>query len=471
MSIHSTGSPEFTELVDLPSLNLNFPLPPPIEIPRDSLVSTVDGLINDRVYAVAIEGPDGLGKTTFLSQFARRHPDTAISLFFSSANRLSYDVDLVRSHLAIQVCWACTGKVLQQGHYDFGLLKSYYTELQQKAKRKKLLFYFIVDGSEELSPHERRDLWDQLAPLLPIGIQQFRFLFSGDEALYRPYIDSRLAMKSFELTRFGTEETKALFSAHNISTELAADLTNTCGGIPGKLAEVLRVVDRETSPQDILKDIVTNCPEVFALDWRQVEQADYQLKMILAYLAYDLKPHALNDITETLQIPESIVREELQTVNFIRVDKDTTDVRFVSTGLQRYVAKRLKDLESNIRRLSIKKLLREQDNPDSFLLLPQYYEEAAQHSDLLTHLTPEHILRVLHVTQTLSGVHTAVRRGLQSAKQLEREPDILRFGIQKSIVSELSSQYPWRSEVAALVALRRDAEARALANGALFKGL
>jgi hypothetical protein len=77
-------------VVDLPSLSVNFPPTFQAEVPRANIVSTLTNLVVESVYAAIIEGPEGIGETTVLSQFARRHSSNAISIFITSANRLSF---------------------------------------------------------------------------------------------------------------------------------------------------------------------------------------------------------------------------------------------------------------------------------------------------------------------------------------------------------------------------------------------
>ncbi len=66
-------------IVDLVSLSLNFPPAARSEVIRENIVNTLVNLVQDNVYAAAIEGPEGVGKTTILSQFARKHPNTTVS--------------------------------------------------------------------------------------------------------------------------------------------------------------------------------------------------------------------------------------------------------------------------------------------------------------------------------------------------------------------------------------------------------
>ncbi len=172
-------------VVDLPLLSANFPPALRAEVLRGNIVNTLTNLVTDSVYAAAVEGAEGIGKTTFLSQFVRRHNMTAISTFITAANRLSYDPELIRTDISVQVHWVLSGEVLDRSRHDAALLKSYYADLQRVAKQRKTLFYFVVDGIEELDPRDRDNLIQALSDILPLGIPQFRFLFSGDESLYR----------------------------------------------------------------------------------------------------------------------------------------------------------------------------------------------------------------------------------------------------------------------------------------------
>ena len=196
-------------IVDLTSISANFPPTPNPEVIRDNVVNTLRMLLQNSVYAVSIEGAEGIGKTSILSQFARRLPANTVTIFLSAANRLSYDIDLLRVDLMAQVFWASTGGIFDRSHFDPALLKSCYQRLQHKSRQIREPFYFVIDGLADLEPAECDSLKQQLADILPIGIPQFRFLFSGDETLYRDLLHHSLTLKSYPLILFSAPSTRA----------------------------------------------------------------------------------------------------------------------------------------------------------------------------------------------------------------------------------------------------------------------
>ncbi len=220
---------------------------------------------------------------------------------------------------------------------------------------------------------------------------------------------------------------------------------------------------------DFIQDPATRWPEFFEIDWRQVNPQDDSLNRILALVSQDLRPHTLKDVAATLNIEELEVSNRLSTINFVTVEPQTSQVRFANSALQKFVANRLQDRKLQVQKLLIKKLMRTPKETEAILALPEYLEEAAEYTDLLNLLTPDHILQILERSQTLSRVDSTVKRGLRSAKKLGRDADVLRFGLQESIIAELASANVWESEVAALAALHRDAEALALANDAVLR--
>lgn len=455
-------------VVDLASLSVNFPPLPLCELQRDNVVSTIQELFENGARAVIVEGQEGMGKTTLLSQFVRRYPTHAISVFVSAANRLSFDPDLVLQDLLTQVNWSVTKEVLKPASADLSELKSSYLALQRKAKQKKTVYYFVFDGTEELDEPQRELLVQHLIDLLPVGVPQFRSLFSGKAQIYRALFPRYFPVQSYPLSLLSIGESKAMLPGKEISDDQMADVHGLCRGIPGRVASVWRVLQTGVSLTSYLENAPSKFPEFFEAEWRQIPDSDNRLKEILALLAHDSKPHTIATVAETLHLDAGEADRSIRGLNFLTVDAENNTIHFAAESMRKYIADRLAYLKPYVLKVLIEKLLASPESNESILELPGYLEEAAQFLDVLNLLTPDHILEVLKRSESLGNVDEAVQRGLRAARRLDKDHELLRFGIQSAVIAEFASSAIWASEVGALVALGRDDEAMALANNAIL---
>lgn len=455
-------------IVDLPSLSVNFPAVPSPELSRDNVLSTLEARFDGGARGIAVEGIEGMGKTTVLSQFARRHPNNAISLFITASNKLSFDPDLILQDLLIQVNWILIREIVKPGPGELSALKSAYVGLQRKAKQQKTLYYFVVDGTEELDESRRAIIVQHFSDLLPVGVPQFRSLFSGDAEIYQNLFPRNLQLKPYILSLLGLEETARVIEGQGASDQQLSDLHSICRGIPGRVASVLRVLKSGMGLATYLEKAPSNSPEFFGAEWNQVPDSDESVKRILALLAHDPKPYTVLKVAETLSLDVCEVAEKMSQLSFLSVDPDSKVIHFASESLRKYIATRLADRKLHVQKLLIKKLLASPSSQEFILELPSYLEEAAEFQNLLNLLTPDHILEVLKRSESMARVDEAVQRGLRAAKRLEKDCDLLRFGIQSAVIGEFASAGIWVSEVEALAAMVRDGEALALANNAIL---
>jgi len=454
-------------VVDLPSLSTNFPQVPIPELTRDNVVSTIERLLEGTAHGVTVEGDEGMGKTTVLSQFARKQPKHAISVFVSASNKLSSDPDLILQDLLTQVAWILAKEPMKPGAADLSTLKSYYGALQRDARRRDALFYFIVDGAEELDAPRRAMLIQHLSDILPVGVPQFRCLFSGNVEIYRSLFPRGLPIQPYPLNLLSIQETKTLLP-EDISNEQLTDLHGLCRGIPGRVASVLRVLKTGVSLSSYLENAPSKSPEFFEAEWRQVPDNDEQVKQILALLAHDSKPHSAPTVAGTLGLTALDVEQTVARLNFLTIDAVSTTIHFASGSLRKFIATKLTDRKQQVLKKLIKRLLALPESDESIFELPAYLEEAAEFLNVLDLLTPDHILEVLKRGESLAKVNDAVQRGLRAARKLSKDHELLRFGIQSAVIAELESSGIWVSEVEAHAALGRDNEAQALVNNAVL---
>lgn len=455
-------------IVDLPELSLHFPLPPEHEMVRDNVLNTIENILRSPCKAMVVEGPEGSGKTTLLSQFVRRHRTSALSLFISAGNRLSFDLTLIRNDLATQAFWLSRRSPLPNDFDCSSLLNLLFGEVQRCAKHAKQLIYFVIDGIEELESSHRDKLLQQLAEVLPIGTEHFRFVFSGDASIYQPHFP-KLTLKSYILTELSPEEANHIVARPEITAAEMNTITAICRGLPAHLATVRRALESGSSVHDFTSDTARRWPELFEADWERIDTSDDDLLKILSLIVHDTKPYSVDQIASVLTLPSTIVAAKISSISFLRTDPSSSAVQFVTSGLRSFVADRLSDRRIKIQKILIKRMMAAPDSDEAVLELPSWLEESGEYGALLDWIKPDHILRVLERTQTLSKVDDHVQRGFRGAKRLGRDAEMLRFGLQQSIVAEIAATNAWESEIAALASLGRDNQALALASSAILR--
>ena len=98
------------EIVDLTTICSSFPNLPPNLILRENILNTIETILEGETEVIIVEGEDGIGKTTILGQYAKKHSDTTFSLFTKPTSRWAYDPNILLRDLAEQLTWFLTKK-------------------------------------------------------------------------------------------------------------------------------------------------------------------------------------------------------------------------------------------------------------------------------------------------------------------------------------------------------------------------
>lgn len=270
---------------------------------------------------MTIEGEEGIGKTTLLAEFGRALPNTAISLFMRAGDRLSYDPEHIQLSLADQLSWALKAERAPLGTapgYDLNYL---YGELQKRATRKKTVYYFLLDGMSELPDHAS-GMFPRLMELLPTGRAGFKFILTGDARFYAPYLPSSLSLKLFPLIEFSLDDTVKYFSDISLDRDDLQELHKRCKGVPGRLADVRRLLELGLPLTLCLEHLSKRQPNLFFIEWQRVDQNNEYLRKLLAVLSHDDKSHTLASIAELVGITDSEVGALLAPLTFVTIDPD-----------------------------------------------------------------------------------------------------------------------------------------------------
>lgn len=456
------------KVMDLTVACQSFPDLPDSEIYRENILSAVETIFAGNVEIVIVEATEGMGKTTLLTQFVRRHPQHALSLFIKDTSRWTSAPELLLRDLSNQLRWILTHQELQaEDVTNEATLGVDLYELRKRARRKGETYYFVIDGLNEVPEQVQGAILD----LLPFGNPtSFRFLLSSAPDHLTKLLPSKSRVKPFQLPSFTLDETKKYLHDLISTPDTIDEIYHTCNGTPGYLATIKRVLESGTDEQELLHHLPETLPELFDLEWKKAMVTEKQpLDLLLALLAYSPRSHTLAELGRILDLEEATIATICQNVGFIKMDAQNEAPRFISSAFRTFAQAQLRHLKERVYDLLIEDLQRVPESDVALVDLPLYLGERKRFEDLLEYLSPDHFTQLLERHQSLVPLQQMANLGIETAQHLEKDNALMRFGLQKAVMTQLEKAEIWRSEVAAYMALDDYAAALTLAQGTRLK--
>jgi hypothetical protein len=442
------------EVVDLTKIASTFPQIENPSIRRENIINTLAEMLNADTEVIIVDGPDGIGKTTLLAQFAREYPDHTFSIFIRSCSRYAYDSGMLMRDLCDQIGW-----VLKKENYraekeadPTQLLNTRIYDLQRLANYERSTYYFLIDGLEEI-PQEDCNERDMILKLLPFGIPRFRFILSGPLASLNNRANKIHRISPFRLVGFTFEETCQFFNGFVLDSSTLETIHKICKMVPGNLASVRRLLKAGTTIEKLLDEFPDHPPDWFEVEWRVVEGGDYLLQKVLAILAFDKRYHSISSLSHLCKTDPAEIDKKLASCTFVERLSNGEMIVFVHDVFKRFAANRLFSLRRTVLDIVISDLLNTPDSEDALTHLPGFLHQADRYDDLLNYLSPEHIGNLIDCGESWAPLHQKAELGVDTAFSLNRDGDLLRFGLQRATIASIENSESWRSEIEAYVAL------------------
>lgn len=453
------------EVMDLTTVCQSFPeLPEPL-IRRENFLDTIDQVLGNGTDVVVAEGPEGIGRTTLLAQFAKRYPDHTLSLFIRPTSRWGYDPEILRFDLSNQIQWAvCREELSSMEDASDAFLRNGLTKLQKRTRLGDK-YYFALDGLDEV-PEESAFVRELVLDMLPLGLRGFRFLFSGDPDRLSEQLRQRVRCKSYLLSGFTPGQVAQYFEGLGVDHQSLKEISEKCKRIPGRLQTVRRILQSGTSVQSLLQQWPGK--ELFEIEWERVESHRDGQRDLLAILAHGRRRLSVNELAHIVDIQPGAAHELLQDLEFLLMTPQG-DVSFVSEAYREFAAKKLWYLRDEVHERLIAYLLRDPESGVALRHLPDYLESADRLEELLEFLSADHFPRILQRSRSLGPVKQQAQLGLASALKLGRDGDLVRFGLGKAVMTEVGRVTVWHSEIEARMALGDDESAVALAQTSILR--
>ena len=458
-----------TQIMDLVTISNNFPEIKEQEISRDNIINTIETIYQKDYKIILLEGNEGIGKTTLCAQFARKYPNNAFSLFIQPTSQYLYDPDFLIFDLCNQVSWIVEKKIIHTVEdANIKVLRNNIYILSRIAKANKEKYYFIIDGLDEI-PDESNQCKEIILDLLPFGMSNFYFLLTSQlSSVLGLYLeDNRKGKltKTLPLTGFTLDETKKYLKDLNLDSSSIEEIHHTSRGIPGTLASIRRILQSGISLNDF--ELTDEIADYFEIEWRKTNDEDKNEKELLAILAHDRSSCRLEDLVEFMGIDEEQIIDICNNLDFLVVEKGT--VSFISESFRKFAVKKLLHMKDEIINKQIMRMLEKPTSDRSLRFLPSYLEMAQRYEDILAITSDDFLKNAIGITQSLCPIKKNIDIAIRAASGIMRYGDLLKFSLEKSMISQLDFTDVLSSEIEAQMSLGNHDLAIQLANGCYLK--
>ena len=143
MAHQSEGDVITATVLDMTSYSGTFPEQAEHELMRDVFLSLCEDKLREN-NVVCLTGEEGVGTTTFLSQFARQHRNNCVSYFFNGFDRIQLNSEMMENDITSQLFWfayksSCPFEIKH-------ITDVYPKVLKQLKKTNDGVMYFVFDG-------------------------------------------------------------------------------------------------------------------------------------------------------------------------------------------------------------------------------------------------------------------------------------------------------------------------------------
>ncbi|GAB3995274.1 hypothetical protein GCM10028807_35000 [Spirosoma daeguense] len=435
-----------------------------IEVSRATVIDTIERTFDNGIDIVFIEGNTGIGKTTLLTQFAKKNPINSITHFVNPADRFTYDINFFRASLYNQIYFCINNKINPEIQSDITLFEIR-PQLDKFIKKVKKPLYFVFDGLNEINPEKREVLFNTIADL-PWG--KVRFLISGDSDTLQNIIPySSIKSRSYPLSFFSYTETKDfLKDLTTDETEINELYKIAQKGFPEKLVQVKRLCN-QYSVSKFLSEDITEKTDLLEIEWKNVKNAKNH-QLLLSLLAFDDYKYTVSGLSKRLKLSTDEVEKIITNYNFL--SKNDEIITYISEYFRSFASKKLSKYKQEAINLAIDYYIENPNSDESINNLSDLYQKAKKHKDLIKLLSIENFAILLQSHQSFSSINQQFESGINASFEFDKySAYFLQFALLKSSFKDIERYEAFESEVDARISLNQSTEAYNIATNAYLK--
>ena len=437
-------------------------------ISRDQYLDLYDSQLEDnRVLCVA--GEEGVGVTTTLALFAKRHGDDCASYFNNGWSRhLLSPQTIVRSLLhQLELLNIRSKAEKEAGETSEGEEKNlspWIYKLSRRAKKKNYL-YFVFDGFDCIPTEYVDSIKAAIAPLF--NIENGRFIFSGNKENIKQLLPEATPVKqSNEVLKFQKNDVEGYLK--KIDNTLSKDDIDTIYDLSNKgearklaiLIEILQAEGVETLRAFYRNDVKDFFEDDFC--WIE-EQKDEKLVQLMTLLTFSELPQTKQSVMLTLKLTAEDTQALInKAAKYVQEDNGIVELR--SADYRKYLRVKLAQYKTPIELLLIDMIEARNDVEEQFLYLPALYKHVKRNKQLVNYLTSENVQTYLVNKKSQAALNEQCEYGYNACTDFDTQAAAyFRFAVNRSVSREIEKNELSDEEIEALIAIGDDQSAFTLA--------
>lgn len=455
---------QIAQVVDMTYFSGTFPEKVDTELWRDIHLSLCEEKLRDNT-VVCLTGEDGVGMTTFLSQFARKHCYNCVSYFYNGFDRIQLDSEVMEGDITEQLFWYATRENCPS---EVKHITDVYSKvLKQLRQSKEGVMYFVFDGFNKI-PSELQENICKLIELLQW--EKAHFLISGRqeqvEGLFRQ--NKRWSISEVPLLRFSEADANDYFmrSHPNLSKEMLYQLYKISRGNARRMNDLRTKYLCNDRIEDLMQADIDANSDLNREDFERISSdSNSSVISMFALLSYAEFEFSIDYASRVLEITAEDVKAHAERYSDYIFVKSDGIIGLRSQGFRKYLCERLQNYKRSVELRQIRVLEGMNVGEGYAMALPSLYKSAGLNDNLIKYLNADNVQRILAESHSQAALNVQCGFGYEACAAVPTKhlASQFRFSLNRAASREIERNALWDHEISALLAIGQHDKALALA--------
>lgn len=406
-------------------------------------------------------GGEGVGVTTTLALFAKRHGSHCVSYFNNGWSRYLLNPRVIASSLQLQLEQA---KANVEDNDSEKNLTTWVYQLNKMTRGKNCYVFFVFDGFENLPVVFVDGIKSVLAPLF--SVSNARFIFSGDAQNLKQLIPEGTPIKQTnELFKFQKNDVEGYLRSvdPNIASEDISIFYELSKKGNARQLTILTEKLQKFGVEKIRDYYQYGEDDFYGEDYDWIETQEGSVQQLMALLAFCEIPMNRQMVRKTLNLTDEGVNGLLTLCGDYVGETEEGTIKLKSDDFRKYLRERMSGLKNEIELLLIDVIEKSTDMGEQFVYLPALYKHVKDNKQLVDYLTSENVQHYLVTQQSQAALNAQCEYGYNACTDFKTQAAAyFRFAINRSVSRELEKNELSDSEIEALIAIGDDEKAYGL---------